>query len=177
MCAQKRSRSILCLPNRQAGEAELTSTAHRDEMARTQQRMRLEQLEERVLEELGLDLESLVTEFGPELPVPVFTPDENGVPVEGEPVPFVREEQTKRLRSAERALAMLGKVNPLALEEFWCSQERHQFLGEQLEDLRRTRKDLLDIVKEVDDRVEQVFTEAWRDVRVSFEHALAVPRR
>ena len=152
---------------------ELTSTVHRDEMARTQQRMRLEQLEERVLEDLGLDLEALVAEFGPELPVPVFTADDNGVPVEGEPVPFVRDEQAKRLKAAERALAMLGKVNPLALEEFSALEERHQFLGEQLEDLRRTRKDLLDIVKEVDDRVEQVFTEAWEDVRTSFEHVFS----
>ncbi len=71
----------------------------------------------------------------------------------------MREEQQKRLRAAERALSMLGKVNPLALEEFSAMEERHQFLTEQLEDLRNTRRDLLDIVKEVDARVEQVFTE------------------
>jgi chromosome segregation protein len=93
-------------------------------------------------------------------------------------VPFVREEQQKRLRTAERALAMLGRVNPLALEEFSALEERHQFLGEQLEDLRRTRRDLLDIVREVDDRVEQVFTEAyatWSGLRRT--SSAAVPRR
>jgi chromosome segregation protein len=93
--------------------------------------------------------------------------DENAVPPEA--VPFVREEQQKRLRSAERALSMLGKVNPLALEEFTALEERHQFLGEQLEDLKRTRRDLLDIVREVDERVEQVFTEAWNDVNAAFD--------
>ena len=56
---------------------------------------------------------------------------------------------------------MLGRVNPLALEEFSAMEERHKFLTEQLEDLKRTRKDLLDIVREVDARVEQVFTEAY----------------
>jgi chromosome segregation protein len=86
-----------------------------------------------------------------------------------EPVPFVREEQQKRLRAAERALSLLGKVNPLALEEFSALEERHRFLGEQLDDLRRTRRDLLDIVREVDERVEQVFAEAWRDVSEAFE--------
>ena len=60
---------------------------------------------------------------------------------------------------------MLGKVNPLALEEFSAMEERHKFLTEQLEDLKKTRKDLLDIVREVDARVEQVFTEAYDDVR------------
>ena len=152
---------------------ELINSVHRDEMARTQQRMRLEQLEERALEELGLDVDGLVAEFGPELPVPVLVADASGVPQQAEPVPFVRDEQLKRLRTAERALATLGRVNPLALEEFSALEERHKFLTEQLEDLRRTRRDLLDIVKEVDDRVEQVFTEAWEDVRTAFDHVFS----
>ena len=152
---------------------ELTTNVHRDEMARTQQRMRLEQLEERALEELGLELDALAAEYGPDQPVPVLVADADGVPQEGEPVPFDREQQRKRLKVAERELALLGKVNPLALEEFSAMEERHQFLSEQLEDLRRTRRDLLDIVKEVDERVEQVFTEAWEDVRAAFDHVFA----
>jgi chromosome segregation protein len=68
---------------------------------------------------------------------------------------------------------MLGRVNPLALEEFSAMEERHQFLSEQLEDLRATRKDLLDIVKDVDVKVEQVFTEAYADVTKAFDHTFA----
>jgi chromosome segregation protein len=153
---------------------ELVNTVHRDEMARTQQRMRIEQLEERAVEELGLDVEALVSEFGPHNDVPPSVPPDgdgsDGDAPAAEPVPYVREEQQKRLRSAERALSMLGKVNPLALEEFTALEERHKFLTEQLEDLKRTRRDLLDIVREVDDRVEQVFTEAWLDVQQAFDH-------
>lgn len=154
---------------------ELVNTVHRDEMARTQQKMRIEQLEERALTELGLDPDSLAVEYGPDqLVPPVLGPDdENDEGPAPEPVPFVREEQQKRLRSAERALSMLGRVNPLALEEFSALEERHKFLTEQLEDLRRTRKDLLDIVREVDERVEQVFTEAWEDVRAAFDSVFA----
>ncbi len=153
---------------------ELVNTVHRDELARAQQRMRIEQLEERALEELGLAPDALVAEYGPDQPVPVepaadAAEDDEPPP----PVPYVREEQQKRLRSAERALSMLGKVNPLALEEFSALEERHKFLTEQLEDLRRTRKDLLDIVKEVDDRVEQVFTEAYADVERAFDATFA----
>ncbi|MGZ4464984.1 MAG: chromosome segregation protein SMC, partial [Nocardioides sp.] len=150
---------------------DLVNSVHRDEMARTQQRMRIEQLEERALEELGLDPDSLAGEYGPDQLVPATSPDEDGTLPE--PVPFVREEQQKRLRAAERALSMLGKVNPLALEEFSAMEERHKFLTEQLEDLRKTRKDLLDIVKEVDDRVEQVFTEAYADVCRAFDSTFA----
>ncbi|UAL28846.1 chromosome segregation protein SMC [Nocardioides rotundus] len=151
---------------------ELVNTVHRDEMLRTQQRMRIEQLEERALEELGLDADGLVGDYGPDQLVPsTEAPDEDGsVP---DPVPFVREEQQKRLKAAERALNMLGRVNPLALEEFSAMEERHKFLTEQLEDLKSTRKDLLDIVKEVDERVEQVFTEAYADVQKAFDATFA----
>ncbi len=147
---------------------ELVNSVHRDEMARTQQKMRIEQLEERALEELGLDPDGLVADYGPDTLVPF-----SGEVAEGEerpePAPYVREEQQKRLRTAERALSMLGRVNPLALEEFSAMEERHKFLTEQLEDLKQTRKDLLDIVREVDSRVEQVFAEAYADVERAFD--------
>ncbi|WP_017934044.1 chromosome segregation protein SMC [Nocardioides sp. Iso805N] len=149
---------------------ELVSSVHRDEMARTQQRMRIEQLEEKAIEELGTEPGALIAEYGPDVLVPQ-TPADDGT--EREPLPYDRDEQAKRLRSAERALSQLGRVNPLALEEFSAMEERHKFLTEQLEDLRNTRKDLLDIVKEVDTRVEQVFTEAWHDVRVAFDHVFS----
>ncbi|SDC66431.1 chromosome segregation protein SMC [Nocardioides lianchengensis] len=155
---------------------ELVSSVHRDEMARAQQRMRIEQLEERALDELGMDPDGLVADYGPDQPVPAT--EQTAEQAEAgedppQPTPYVREEQQKRLRSAERALSMLGKVNPLALEEFSAMEERHKFLTEQLEDLRRTRKDLLDIVREVDSRVEQVFTEAYADVERAFDATFA----
>ncbi|HWJ07858.1 MAG TPA: chromosome segregation protein SMC, partial [Nocardioides sp.] len=109
---------------------ELVSSVHRDEMARAQQRMRIEQIETRALEELGLEPDGLVADYGPDQPVPVLeAPGEREAEAEGaeaEPrtVPYVREEQVKRLRSAEKALTMLGKVNPLALEEFSAMEER-----------------------------------------------------
>ncbi len=151
---------------------ELVNSVHRDEMARTQQRMRIEQLEERALEELGLDPDGLVGDYGPEQLVPFSGEVEEGAEPP-EPTPYVREEQQKRLRSAERALSMLGRVNPLALEEFSAMEERHRFLTEQMEDLKSTRRDLLDIVREVDARVEQVFTEAYADVEKAFESTFA----
>ena len=85
----------------------------------------------------------------------------------------MRSEQEKRLKEAERGLALLGRVNPLALEEYAALEERQRFLTEQLDDLKRSRDDLLDIVKEVDARVEEVFTEAYRDVEREFEQVFA----
>ncbi len=158
-------------------QAALTDTAHREEMLRAEQRMRMEQLEQRAMDELGLDVETLVTDYGPDQPVPVIVADEDAAgdgetegdqDGEGETSPYDRAEQEKRLRKAERALSQLGKINPLALEEFSALEERHKFLTEQMEDLRKTRKDLLGIIKEVDGRVEQVFSDAYADVAREF---------
>jgi len=85
------------------------------------------------------------------------------------PKPYVRSEQEKRAKEAERQLALLGRVNPLALEEFQAMEERHKFLGEQLEDVKRTKSDLEQVIKEVDDRVQQVFAEAFADTAREFE--------
>jgi len=150
--------------------AELTDVAHRDEVARAQQLLRVEQLQTRAVEDLGLDPQVLLDEFGPHRPVPVVRPP-GAEPGEDEPheVPYVRAEQEKRLRAAERALAQLGRVNPLALEEFAALEERHQFLVEQLGDLKRSRADLLEIVREIDERVEQVFADAYRDTAEQFD--------
>ena len=119
--------------------------------------------------ELGIDPDVLMEDYGPHQPIPfVAGPDHEGdLP---EPSAFVRDEQEKRLRKAERGLSALGRVNPLALEEFAALEERHAFLTEQLEDLKKSKRDLLDIVRSVDERVEQVFTEAFHDTAEQFEH-------
>ena len=263
----------------------VVDTAHGAEVSRAEQRMRVEQMVARAAEEFGVDTETLLAEYGPDVPVPVFEEAEpaasrrrrpgstvqagtvhgtlapgglvqngtglhgsgqhgsgqdsavrdaagqdgaaqqaplqaevaggapfaggngiarngasgNGVsgngadaavdgattaspaqdaPVAGpadrpaEPVrtiPYVRAEQEKRAATAQRQLDQLGKVNPLALEEYAALEERHQFLATQLEDLKKTRRDLLTVVKEVDDRVQQVFTSAFADTAAEFE--------
>ncbi len=153
----------------------LTDSVHRGEVLGAEKRLRIEQLETKALEEMGVEPAGLVSEYGPRQLVPPSPPAEGEVLPEdpehprNQPVPFVRAEQEKRLRAAERAYQQLGKVNPLALEEFAALEERHKFLSEQLEDLKKTRADLLQVVKEVDERVEQVFTEAFRDTAREFE--------
>lgn len=161
--------------------ARLTDSVHKDELARAAQKLRIETLENKSIEELGLSVDHLIKEYGPETLVPLgpgevtdkwaalrVAVDDDGNEVR-EGTVFVREEQEKRLKRAERDLAALGKVNPLALEEFAALEERHQFLSAQLEDLKSSRKDLLDIIKEVDQRVEEVFTAAYADTAVQFE--------
>jgi chromosome segregation ATPase len=151
----------------------LTSSVHRDEIARAEQRLRIEQLENKAVEELGVDVATLLNEYGPANDVPTFYENEQGEFVPGDLIPYRRDQQEKRLAQAERSLTLLGKINPLALEEYTSLEERLRYLAEQLEDLKKTKKDLLDIIKEVDDRVQQIFTEAYEDTAREFEQVFA----
>ncbi|WP_406269511.1 chromosome segregation protein SMC [Actinacidiphila glaucinigra] len=153
----------------------LTDSVHKGEVLGAEKRMRTEQLESKALEEYGVEPAGLVAEYGPDQLVPPSPPAEGEeLPEDPEhprnrPRPYHRGEQEKRLKAAEKAYQQLGKVNPLALEEFAALEERHKFLSEQLEDLRKTRADLLQVIKEVDERVEQVFTSAYHDTAREFE--------
>jgi len=140
--------------------ARLTNEVHRDEVARAEQRMRIEQLENRAAEEFSIDVETLIAEYGPGVAI---------VSESGDEEPFDRLIQEKRAAKAEREFALLGKVNPLALEEFAALEERYRFLSDQLEDLKATRRDLLTVVKDVDDRILEVFTSAFEDTAREFE--------
>jgi chromosome segregation protein len=143
----------------------VVSSAHGAEIARAEHRLRLEQMEGHAVEEFGADAAQLVAEYGPDVPIPPPADAEEGTL----PTAYDRAVQEKRADAAARDLVKLGKVNPLALEEYAALQERHAFLATQLEDLKKTRRDLLLVVKEVDDRVQEVFASAYADTAREFE--------
>ncbi|MCE7007775.1 chromosome segregation protein SMC [Kibdelosporangium philippinense] len=156
----------------------LTDAVHRDEVLRAEQRLRIEQLETKIAEDFGMGLDDLVMEYGPDRQIPPPANElaeyeaakERGEDVVRPPsTPYDRDTQQRRAKKAERDLALLGKVNPLALEEFAALEERYKFLSTQLEDLKATRRDLLTVVKEVDDKILEVFASAYEDVAREFE--------
>ena len=163
--------------------ATLTDSLHRDEVANAQAAMRIEQLEQMVLEQFGMSPDDLIAEYGPENQLPPTDLEmaeyeqakERGEQVFAPaPIPYDRPTQERRAKRAERELAELGRVNPLALEEFAALEERYNFLSTQLEDVKAARKDLLDVVADVDARILQVFSEAFVDVEREFREVFTV---
>ncbi|WP_092017328.1 chromosome segregation protein SMC [Brevibacterium siliguriense] len=140
----------------------LKDAAAEAELAKERFRLKLEEISHRSDEETGLSIDRLVDEFGPHLPVPSF---EDGV----EDRPYVRAEVEKRQKQAASQLKRIGTVNPLALEEYEALKERHQFLEKQIADIESSRKDLMQLVEEVDRHVERVFAEAYADTAREFE--------
>ncbi len=143
----------------QNDERQLNDKEHRYEMIVAELRLKYQQLAAKALDTVGMDAQVLVDEYGPHQ---MFTDDE------GEEKVYVREQQEKRLARAERDLARLGKINPLALEEHAALEERQKYLTEQLQDLKKSREDLLTIVRDIDKRVDEVMTDAFADVEREF---------
>lgn len=140
--------------------ARLTESVHGLELQMHEKKLHVTSLLERVHSELALDEEVLVSEYGPDQPVPTE--------FEGETLAFDRAGQKRRLQDAERKLSQLGRVNPLALEEFAALEQRHAFLTEQLADLQQTRADLQTIIAELDERMQTIFLAAFEDTRAAF---------
>ncbi|QRY63794.1 chromosome segregation protein SMC [Gordonia sp. PDNC005] len=161
---------------------QLRDAVHRDEIAKAQAELRIEQLEEQVLEQFAMAPDDLVAEYGPDVPMPpsdLEMREYEDAKARGEqvvapaPMPYDRKTQEIRAKRAQKDLTTLGKVNPLALEEFAALEERYSFLSTQLEDVKKARDDLLDVVADVDARILQVFTEAYADVEAEFTQVFA----
>ncbi|MFV0320248.1 MAG: chromosome segregation protein SMC [Microbacterium sp.] len=157
-----------------------TEGVHALELQIHEKRLHVQSLLERAQAELGLDEHILVSEYGPDQGVPVESGTAEGG--EGEAstvlpdrtVPFDRAQQKRRLQDAERTLGQLGRVNPLALEEFAALEQRHAFLTEQLADLTQTRADLLAIIAELDERMQVIFQSAFEDTKAAFHEVFPI---
>ena len=177
---------------------DLTGREHALDVNRERLAAESGQLMQKVSDELGLTLEELVSDYGPEQPVPVLDDEGNPVPLdeteaeagteEGETgeeagtngdsarfktVPYNRQEQKKRLDKARRELAALGKINPLATEEFEALEERNKYLNDQRNDVVKSRDDLMQLIKDLDSTMVQVFKSAFDDTAEAFEQMFA----
>ncbi|MBS5723244.1 MAG: chromosome segregation protein SMC [Actinomyces sp.] len=156
--------------------SEATASAHQGQIAAEQTRLRVEDLQRRALEELSLEPEQLLAEFGPQMLVPMLPldPDQVDKAAAAEPSAYVRAEQERALAKALKDLEKLGRVNPLALEEHEALASRHKFLVDQVQDLKASKADLLRIVQDVDRLVEEAFASAFAETREQFEHVFGV---
>ena len=156
--------------------SEATASAHQGQIAAEQTRLRVEDLQRRALEELSLEPEQLLAEFGPQMLVPMLPldPDQVDKAAAVEPSAYVRAEQERALAKALKDLEKLGRVNPLALEEHEALASRHKFLVDQVQDLKASKADLLRIVQDVDRLVEEAFASAFAETREQFEHVFGV---
>jgi chromosome segregation protein len=177
----------------------VSESVHGLEMQIYEKKLQLTTLLERAASELGLVEDVLVAEYGPGLLIPAevsstatstsnddsaendsaaesdsATEHDGFAALEATGTPYVRAEQERRLAKAERKMSQLGRVNPLALEEFAALEQRHKFLSEQLTDLTNTRRDLLTIIEEIDEKMQHIFSSAFDDTQEAFSKVFPI---
>lgn len=160
------------------------------------------QLTQKVADAVGMGVDELVAQYGPDQPVPVLDDDGRPVPLDDgddaarsdgsgdagadgpadgdaaapvayRTVPYVRAEQVKRLEKAKRDLAALGKVNPLAAEEYEALEARNRYLNDQRNDVVNSRDDLMMLIRYLDKTMVEVFRSAFEDTAAAFEQVFA----
>lgn len=157
---------------------------HDLDMDRERLASRLGQLEQKVSDDLGIAMTELAA-YGPEVPVPVLDDEGNPVPLDSdsgdaegaetryETVPYERSQQEKRVKKARHDLEALGKVNPLATEEYEALETRNKFMNDQRNDVAQSRADLLQLIKDLDKTMVDVFRSAFDDTAAAFERVFA----
>ncbi|WP_419004488.1 chromosome segregation protein SMC [Bifidobacterium pullorum] len=160
------------------------------------------QLTQKVADAVGMGVDELVAQYGPDQPVPVLDDDGRPVPLDDgddaarsdgsgdagadgpadgdavapvayRTVPYVRAEQVKRLEKTKRDLAALGKVNPLAAEEYEALEARNRYLNDQRNDVVNSRDDLMTLIRDLDKTMVEVFRSAFEDTAAAFEQVFA----
>jgi chromosome segregation protein len=160
----------------------LKEARHAEDLRRAELRHAVDTVRARMRDELGLlEPDAVLAAARGDVDVDVTVTGESGERRDGAPASWGEdveplgggEERDTELAEAEerlvRKVGLLGTVNPLALEEFTAMEERHRFLAEQLDDLRQSRADLMQVVEAVDERIKEVFAAAFTDVAAHFE--------
>ena len=135
--------------------------------ARVEARLRAEELGKRIVEEFAIDPDEALAEYLPDEARRAELP-------EADPRRQSSAELRRVATALDRRLTLLGRVNPLALEEFRALEERYTFLSGQLQDLKESRRDLLKVVRAVDERVREVFGQAFEDVAREFQRTFGL---
>ena len=74
----------------------------------------------------------------------------------------------RRADLVARRLEMVGRVNLLAVDELGTLRERYGFMTRELDDVRAARRDLMEVIQEVDRQMTELFDAAFRDVSREF---------
>lgn len=151
---EAQARRILNQAERTYAQADINLTRNRE---------KLESIQERIREDIGLvELEYKEEISGP-TPLP-FDGYVQKLPV----VKKISKDLGSTIREQRGQLRRLGAINPEAQDEYQEVNQRHEFLSEQLSDLRKAEADLKEVIAELDVLMERDFRKTFDAVAVEF---------
>ena len=154
---------------RQLGEAQQQRGALEVELA--QRTMSVQNLREKILQKYHLNLDDVRSEcititYADEGPAKVhtLTPEEmaaGGASTDWNAV-------GEQVVSLQKKLDEIGPVNLVAIEEYEETEQRHNFLSSQYEDLVSAKAQLMDVINKINLQTRQMFTETFEKIRDNF---------
>lgn len=137
---------------------------HSLELEKNSYEVNFENLERQSNEEFEMLAQDLIQNYGPKNEIEYIDENKNIVREK-----YNRELQIEKLKKSEKKLGTLGKINPLALEEYEAITQRYNHLSKELEDLKVSKKKLLEIISNMDDKVKNTFIDSFADTKKHFE--------
>src|SRR5207249_9687707 len=74
----------------------------------------------------------------------------------------------KEIEGLQQRLDEMGPVNLVAIEEYEETEQRHQFLSTQYEDLVQAKAQLLEVINRINTQTQEMFTETFNKIRENF---------
>ena len=133
------------------------------EVALAREKENLERMQDRIREDIGLVEYDYHDDVSGPTPLPLKGYVEKLPRVDEIPVDL-----EKNIKSLRRQMKRLGSINPEAQAEYREVKERHQFMTEQLSDLRKAEADLKEVIAELEVLMEREFRKTFDAVAKEF---------
>ena len=79
----------------------------------------------------------------------------------------------KRLAELKQKIKNLGSVNVGAIEEYKEVSERYTFMSEQVEDVEKSKKEIISLISELTKKMKESFLESFTEINKHFVHTFA----
>jgi chromosome segregation protein len=150
---------------------ELQNSRGAVEVELAQKNMSVQNLREKVQQKYHLNLEDIRSECitiihaeEGQPKVETLTPEEMAASGAGTDWAAVGQQ----VEALQARLDEMGPVNLVAIEEYEETEQRHQFLSQQYEDLVNAKTELLEIINRINAQTRQMFLETFEKIRDNF---------
>jgi chromosome segregation protein len=142
------------------------------EIELAQKAMSVQNLRERIQQKYQLNLETIRSECititladeGPPK-VHTLTPEEMAAAGVATDWNLVAEQ----IAALQKRVEEIGPVNLVAIEEYEETEQRHQFLTTQSDDLVKAKEQLLEVINKINTQTQEMFTETFHQIRENFQ--------
>jgi chromosome segregation protein len=141
------------------------------EVELAQKNMSLQNLREKIQQKYHLNLDDIRSEcititYADEGPAKVETLTPEEMAASGAATDWAS--VTQQVETLQTKLDEMGPVNLVAIEEYEETEQRHQFLTQQYDDLVNAKTQLLEIINRINTQTRQMFVETFEKIRDNF---------